>query len=127
MKEGFNLIVDLFKGGKDPDQNINMEEFLRFIKTPPYINRDHISLISMKHDILTKKVVEDLKKDFDLDTAQDILEAGDRVDFLTDPLESHDFHEKAHSNKLNISMWETFVLFDFINQNARTEPERYHL
>jgi len=127
MKEGFNLIVDLFRGGNDAEQNINMEEFLHFIKSPPFVNRDHISLIAMKHDILTKKVVDDLKKDFDAPTAEALLEAGTRSDFLTDPLEVSDLHEQFHSNDLEICIWEGFVLFDHINKTSRHEPERYHL
>lgn len=94
MKEGFNLIVDLFKGGGDPDQSINMEEFLGFIKSPPFVNREHISLIAMKHDILTKKVVADMKKDFTVSIAEDLLEAGQRDDFLLDPIVCVDFQEK---------------------------------
>ena len=127
MKEGFNLIVDLFQGNGDPDQGINIEEFLGFIKSPPFVNQEHISLIAMKHDILTQKVLEDMKKDFDVPTAQAILEAGQRDDYLIDPIESYDFLETCLANELNLALWEVLVFFGHLNSTGRDEPERYHV
>lgn len=127
MKEGFNLVIDLFKGSGDPSQAINMKEFLNFIKTPPFLNKDHISLVGMKHEILTKKVVEDIRNDLDKITAEELLKAGDRLDYLKEALKAGDFYDTCKANKVNISMWEVFVVFAHINQQSRTEPDRYHL
>ena len=126
MKEGFNLIVDLFKGGGDPDQSINLEDFLAFINSPPWINKDHISLVSMKHEILSKKVVENLMKDFEDAVGEEILTAGQRSDNLVDPLKWYDFHESCNSNGIKVSIWEVFALFESINKTSIDEPDRYH-
>ena len=93
MKEGFNLIVDLFNGGGDPDQSINLEDFLGFINSPPWVNKDHISLVVMKHNILSKKILEDLMKDFEDAAGEELLTAGQRIDFLVDPIKLYDFHD----------------------------------
>ena len=127
MREGFNLIVDLFQGNGDPNQSINMEEFLQFIKTPPFAEKEHICLTAMKQEILTEKVVEDLKKDFSQEIAEAILEAGRRDDFLVDPIRAFDFYSSCDENNLPITMWEIFSIFNFINGRSRNEPEKYHL
>lgn len=126
MKEGFNLIVDLFQG-KGDQEGINMEEFLAFIKNPPYNSQEHIPLIALKHDILTEKVVSDMIKDFNVASAEEILEAGERLDFLLDPIESFDFLSTLVSNEHNLVIWEVQVLFDHINKQTRDEPQRYHV
>jgi hypothetical protein len=41
-----------------------MEQFLKFIKTPPFVNKDHVSLVNMKQEILAEKVLENMIKDF---------------------------------------------------------------
>lgn len=40
----------------------------------------------MKKEILSQKVFEDIKKDFDDQTAEDMLTAGDRDDYLLKPV-----------------------------------------
>lgn len=139
MIEGFNLIVDLFKGGGDPEQAINLKEFMNFVKEPPFMNKDHFSLVGMKHEILTRKVVEDLMKDFNEGVADALLTAGKRDDFLLEPVNVYDFQTACTSNNLEISMWEALVAFNALNtghdplkyteilKSTRDEPERYHL
>jgi hypothetical protein len=40
----------------------------------------------MKIDILFEKAIENLKKDFNVAIAEELLEAGERDDYLSDPI-----------------------------------------
>lgn len=93
MREGFNLIVDLFQGNGDANESINMEEFLVFLKTPPFVGKEHICLTAMKKEMLVEQVVLDHKKDFNHGIGDAILEAGDRDDFLVDPISAIDYQQ----------------------------------
>jgi hypothetical protein len=86
MRDGLNVIIDLFQGNNDSDKDINLQEFLEFVKNPPLFDEAHICLTAMKIDILFEKAIENLKKDFNVAIAEELLEAGERDDYLTDPI-----------------------------------------
>ena len=48
----------------------------------------------MKQEILSEKVVADLSKDFNRALAEGCLEAGQREDFLADPITASDFQKE---------------------------------